>query len=411
MNGFRGQNFVIEFPNVDRTSTPYIHHFVTFCCRFLAYSNDNEGNPFQEELVPLASSSPALLHSMAALAAGHLTKGQPQHEMAAAKHYSLALRELKQTLSDPVIARSDATLGACLLLCVYEILHSENGLWLDHLQGARDLILFRGGPRTTDYLTRFFSFLDVSGSLSSGAGPLLEGNYWLDDGANQDSSENSKLLRWPYYDSDNVVVNLFHELMIYMAKLSRLSSESMGELGLHQPYVIAETAYEIHDELLAWWQSCPPSLRAQRNDRRRQTRPRRLTVPETLREEAFSSIKLCMQGCIIYLNHILDPRGCGPQKLEVTEAIKDILEIAKGIPEGYGLEMGIYWGLFMAGVAIFNDYVTEDLVRRKLKADNTYSIWHADRALDLLEVLWKGQHQYGAKYDWRQVQIQMGIQM
>lgn len=45
-----------------------------------------------------------------------------------------------------------------------QILDSENGLWVDHLQGARDLILFRGGrPRTTDYLIRFFSFLDMSG--------------------------------------------------------------------------------------------------------------------------------------------------------------------------------------------------------------------------------------------------------
>jgi hypothetical protein len=100
---------------------PYIHHFVTFCCRFLAYSNDNEGNPFQEELVPLATSSPALLHSMAALAAGHLSRSQPQHDVAATKHYSLALHDLKESLSDPVVARADSTLGACLLLCVYEV--------------------------------------------------------------------------------------------------------------------------------------------------------------------------------------------------------------------------------------------------------------------------------------------------
>jgi hypothetical protein len=149
----------------------------------------------------------------------------------------------------------------------------------------------------------------------------------------------------------------------------------MVELGFHQPHVIAETAYEIHDDLLAWWQSCPPSLRDQSNDWRGQTRPRKLTVPETLKEEAFSGTKSRMQGCIIYLNHILDPLGRGPQKLELIEAIKDILEIAKEVPEGYGLEMGIYWGLFMAGVAIFNDYVVEDLIRRKLKADNTNSIW------------------------------------
>jgi hypothetical protein len=121
MSGLSGQNFVIEFPNVDRSTVPYLHHFVTFCCRFLAYSNDNEGNPFQEELVPLATSSPALLHSMAALAAGHLSRGQPHHDMAAAKHYSLALLELKESLSDPVVARADSTLGACLLLCVFEV--------------------------------------------------------------------------------------------------------------------------------------------------------------------------------------------------------------------------------------------------------------------------------------------------
>ena len=82
-----------------------------------------------------------------------------------------------------------------------------------------------------------------------------------------------------------------------------------------------------------------------------------------------------MQGCIIYLNHILDPLGRGPQKLEVIEAIQDILEIAREIPEGYGLEMGIYWGLFMAGVAIFNDVVAEDLIRRSMKADSTSSIY------------------------------------
>jgi hypothetical protein len=108
---------------------------------------------------------------------------------------------------------------------------------------------------------------------------------------------------------------------------------------------------------------------------RRQTRPRKLTVEETLEEEAFSSTKSCMQGCTIYLDHILDPLCSGPQKPEVIEAINGILEIAKEIPEGYGLEMGIYWGLFIAGVAIFNDPVSEDLIRWKLKADTTYCIY------------------------------------
>lgn len=114
-------NFVVEFPNVDRNTMPYLHHFMTFCCRFLVYPNDSEGNPFQDQLVPMAVGNPALLHSMAAVAAGHLTRSQGQHDHMAAKHYSLALRELTTILSNPEAARSDATLGAVLLLCVYEV--------------------------------------------------------------------------------------------------------------------------------------------------------------------------------------------------------------------------------------------------------------------------------------------------
>lgn len=121
LNRLSGQNFVMEFPNVDRAAIPYIHHFITFCSRFLCYSNDNESNPFQEDLFPQASSSPALLHSMAALAAGHLSRTQRHHELTAAGYYSTALRELNASLSDSVVARSDSTLGACLLLCVYEV--------------------------------------------------------------------------------------------------------------------------------------------------------------------------------------------------------------------------------------------------------------------------------------------------
>lgn len=116
-----GQSFVVEFPNVDSATIPYLHHFVTFCSRFLAYSNDSEGNPFQEALVPLAVTSPALLHSIAAVAAGHLARAQGQHHFIAQNHYATALRELNATLSDPVVARSDSTLGACLMLCVYEV--------------------------------------------------------------------------------------------------------------------------------------------------------------------------------------------------------------------------------------------------------------------------------------------------
>jgi hypothetical protein len=58
---------------------PYLDHFTAFCCRFLAYSTDSPGNPFQEALVPLGESSLALLYSMAAVAASHWARIQSQH--------------------------------------------------------------------------------------------------------------------------------------------------------------------------------------------------------------------------------------------------------------------------------------------------------------------------------------------
>lgn len=81
-----------------------------------------------------------------------------------------------------------------------------------------------------------------------------------------------------------------------------------------------------------------------------------------------------MYGCVLYLNHILDPQGRQPQNPEVTEAIKEILENVQEVPEGHGLELGHHWALFMVGISVFDDD-KEALLRRKLKSDPEKSIY------------------------------------
>lgn len=233
-------------------------------------------------------------------------------------------------------------------------------------------------------------------------------------------------LPWPYYDSDNTVILCYHELMTYMARLSTLSVQSMRNVTSAEPGDITQKVWALHSDLLAWWDTCPPRLKDQTTNWRRLPRPEKLTVPETLEAESCSSCKSCMKGCIIYLHHILDPLSENSSNEEVLEAITWILETAKETPEGFGLEMGLYWGLFMAGIAVFNNVFAEDLIRHKMRSDNSISIYvsmllllifeantrkHVTQALELLEVLWKRQHQYGKKYDWRQLQDQMGIQV
>lgn len=113
------RNFGTGSFNID-AMVPYIHYFTTFCCRFLAYPNV-WGNPFERYLVPLAATSPALLYSMAAVAASHWDRYQEKHTSTAVNYYSTAVSELRDSLADTTITELDSTLGACLLLCVYEV--------------------------------------------------------------------------------------------------------------------------------------------------------------------------------------------------------------------------------------------------------------------------------------------------
>jgi hypothetical protein len=156
-----------------------------------------------------------------------------------------------------------------------------------------------------------------------------------------------------------------------MARMSRISAESLsGDFTQ-----ILTSANQVHDELQRWWRLCLPGVRDQPTDWRRQIRPTKLTVSETLKEEGISSVRSCVSGCIIYIHHIMNPVLKEPQSQEVKNAIREIIEIAKETPEGHGLEMGLYLGLFMAGIAVFNDSETEDLLRRKMKADTRVSIY------------------------------------
>lgn len=128
-------------------------------------------------------------------------------------------------------------------------------------------------------------------------------------------------------------------------------------------------AAEIAAGLYRWWQSCPAKLRHQPNDWRRQIRPADLPDSRVREEEAISTIRSCIFGSVIYLGHILDPSCEEPRTTEMANAIDEILEISNETPDGCGLEVGLYFGLFMVGIATFNEPDKESFIRMKLKAD------------------------------------------
>ncbi|KAK0386137.1 hypothetical protein NLU13_5974 [Sarocladium strictum] len=207
------------------------------------------------------------------------------------------------------------------------------------------------------------------------------------------------------------MVGAFHELMVCMACLSSLSAESMTTFGRSRPDLIYRRATSIRQELLIWWDAQPPELRDQRNDWRSLPCAKALDEAGMLEHESFASIRSCKFACTIYLQHTISPLAVHPLGSEVSAAVDDILSIARNTPEGYGLEMGLLWSIFMAGVAIFGDAEAEALIRRKLRSDASISIYHADRGLELLEILWERQNRLKVKCDWREIQNEMGMQV
>jgi hypothetical protein len=116
-----GQNFTIDFPNLKRPAVPYMRHFITFVV---------VSSPIRMTVRAIRSKRNSSLSQphrqlYCMLWLRFLQRTCPEvkklHELTAAHHYSLALRALNSTLSDPAIARADSTIGACLLLCVYEV--------------------------------------------------------------------------------------------------------------------------------------------------------------------------------------------------------------------------------------------------------------------------------------------------
>jgi hypothetical protein len=84
---------------------------------------------------------------------------------------------------------------------------------------------------------RFFSLLDISGSLTTGGGPLLDGNYWLEDDPVDECGDRSKSVipNWPAYDPDGVGYSI---LTVFQTKIDPQADndESLPHLNdLHGP--------------------------------------------------------------------------------------------------------------------------------------------------------------------------------
>lgn len=142
-----------------------------------------------------------LLNLLLAYSASHRSRllNHPEPANRIANWVQDVFPSLRRALDDPSRQISNSNLATAIMLASLQILNPNtfeiSVPWEQHLHVARQMILARGGAnsvqrkdRVSYFLTRWFAYLDVLGSLSGGKNdqPLFSGNYWANDNSGEE---------------------------------------------------------------------------------------------------------------------------------------------------------------------------------------------------------------------------------
>lgn len=164
-----------------------LHHWTAHISPLLCITPVNQTNPFQMYLTPmsLCDSSSSVRYAVLSIAASHLAVSESNPDSSplaiAAQNYRInAIASLRETLAQDltIAARSDATLASILLLEMSKQFDSSGYSDVNHLIGAKEMIVARGGPQSmTTPCARFLLsqilYHDMLSTVSRGTEPLI----------------------------------------------------------------------------------------------------------------------------------------------------------------------------------------------------------------------------------------------
>ncbi|TQV94297.1 C6 finger domain-containing protein [Cordyceps javanica] len=135
---------------------------------------EDEGNPFQQLVLPMSRQSPAVASAIYALSSAHLEfRGAAVGdgvEKKSIEFHSEAARNLVNLIDKGAKGNQNELLAAVMLLIYYEVLvhREQSDIVNGHLKGA--MAILNSGPATSDptraFLERAFRFYDVIAALS-----------------------------------------------------------------------------------------------------------------------------------------------------------------------------------------------------------------------------------------------------
>lgn len=212
----------------------YFHHFLNHTARILV-PHDCAANPFKSILPQMAVRDDNLLHLLLAYSASHraLLLKHPEPANRIATWVKDVFPTLRRALEGPDHQITTSNLATAIMLASLEII-SPNAFevtvsWQTHLTVARRMILARGGPESVHrkdkvsyFLSRWFAYLDVLGSLSGGikttdrTTPLSSGTYW----ANTDTDDDFQI---------DCLLGFTSRCVSILARIAELARQCDGE--------------------------------------------------------------------------------------------------------------------------------------------------------------------------------------
>ncbi|KHN95509.1 OefC [Metarhizium album ARSEF 1941] len=172
-------------PVFEEFSNDYHHRLLVdhFCntLSHLIVLREDEGNPFQQLVLPLAHNSPPVKSAILALASAHLEGNgveKMENDEKSIQFHNQAIRGLAELIGEGRNGSRNELLAAIMLLVYYEVLvqRRHSNLVQGHLKGA--MAIMRNVPnridRTSLFLDRAFRFYDVIAALSSGTAPVSD---------------------------------------------------------------------------------------------------------------------------------------------------------------------------------------------------------------------------------------------
>lgn len=171
------------FPSFGEFSPDFNERFLMdYFCNTLSHLivlREDEGNPFQQLVLPLAYESQAIKCAIYALASAHLVgKGMDRRENSenSIRFHNEAIRNLAKLIELGHGVDRNELLATIMLIVYYEVLvqRRRSNLVEGHLKGAKAIM--QNSPsrknRTSNFLEQAFRFYDVIAALSSGTAPL-----------------------------------------------------------------------------------------------------------------------------------------------------------------------------------------------------------------------------------------------